>query len=67
MLLSAYLNSGDDLAPRRICLSGCPDILADGFLVLAEVNLLFPDHPMALQWRDQFEKTLQLMACFYTP
>jgi hypothetical protein len=66
LLLSAYLNSGDDLAPTRICLSGCPNMSADGFCVPAEVNLLFPDHPMAGQWRDQFEKTLQLMGCFYT-
>jgi len=66
MLLSAYLNSGDDMAAVRICLGGCPNMCADGFSVPAEVTYLFPDHPMAPQWRDQFEKTLRLMGCYYT-
>ncbi|HUB23951.1 MAG TPA: fibronectin type III domain-containing protein [Tepidisphaeraceae bacterium] len=66
MLLSAYVNSGDDMAPVRICLSGCPNMSADGFCVPSEVAMLFPHHPMAAAWRDQFEKTLELMACFYT-
>jgi hypothetical protein len=66
MLLSAYLNSSDDMAAVRICLGGTPNMCADGFAVPSEVTLLFPDHPMAAQWRDQFQKTLRLMACYYT-
>jgi len=66
MLLSAYLNSTDDLCPVRICLGGCPNMSADGFSVPSEVTLLFPDHPMAARWHEQFEKTLRLMGCYYT-
>lgn len=66
MLLSAYLNSGDDMAAVRICLGGTPNMCADGFSIPAEITYLFPDHPMAAQWRDQFEKTLRLMGCYYT-
>lgn len=66
MLLSAYMNSTDDMAAVRICLGGTPNMCADGFSVPAEITYLFPDHPMAAQWREQFEKTLRLMACYYT-
>ncbi len=42
------------------------EYVRDGFSVPAEATFLFPDHPMATQWRDQFGKTLRLMACYYT-
>lgn len=66
LLLSAYINSGEDIAPVRVCLTGTPNMSADGFSVPTEIGILFPDHSMSAEWRDQFEKTIQLMAQFYT-
>jgi hypothetical protein len=66
LLLSAYINAGEDLAPVRVCLTGTPNMSADGFAVPTEIGILFPDHPMNPEWRDQFEKIIQLQAKFYT-
>ncbi|HEY0308897.1 MAG TPA: hypothetical protein VGB94_12110 [Acidobacteriaceae bacterium] len=66
LLLSAYLNAGEDLAPVRICITGTPNMSADGFSVPAELSVLYPQHPMAKEWAEQFEKTIQLQAMFYT-
>ena len=66
LLVSAYLNSDEDFAPSRICLSGTPNMSADGFCVPAELAVLFPKHPLFNEWADQFEKRLQLMGCYYT-
>jgi len=66
LLLSAYLNAGEDMAPMRICVTGTPNMSADGFSVPSEVSVLFPDHPQAPQWRDQFQKIVALQCCYYT-
>jgi hypothetical protein len=65
LLLSAYVNAGEDLAPVRVCLGGAPNLCADGFSVPSEVAVLYPQHPMAAEWADQFEKTFALHAMFY--
>jgi hypothetical protein len=66
LLLSAYLNATDEFAALRACMTGCPNMSADGFCVPSEVSMLFPEHPMGPEWRDQFEKAVQLCGCFYT-
>lgn len=66
LLLSAYVNAGEDISPIRTCITGCPNMSADGFAVPAELSVLFPKHPMAREWADQFEKAIDLMGCFYT-
>ena len=66
LLLSAYVNSDDDLAPSRCCISGTPNIASDGFSVPAELAVLYPKHPLHDEWANQFEKRLQLMGCYYT-
>jgi hypothetical protein len=66
LLLSAYVNSGDDLASIRCCISGTPNISSDGFSVPSELAVLYPKHPLFAEWADQFEKRQQLMGCFYT-
>ena len=66
LLLSAYLNAGEDMAPVRVCITGTPNMSADGFSVPAELSVLYPEHPMAKEWAEQFEKTIQLQAQFYT-
>lgn len=65
-LLCAYMNSGDEMAPTRCCLSGPPNMSADGFSMLADMAMLFPEHPMAGTWLEQFHKAMQLMDLFYT-
>ena len=66
LLLSAYVNSGDDLAPVRNSISGTPNISSDGYSVPAELAVLYPKHPLFAEWADQFEKRIQLMGCYYT-
>ena len=66
LLLSAYVNAGEDMAPVRVCITGTPNMSADGFSVPAELSVLYPEHPMAKEWAEQFEKTIQLQAQFYT-
>ncbi len=66
LLLCAYVNAGEELAPVRTALAGTPNMAADGFSIPAEISAVFPDHPSAAQWRDQFEKTVELNAVFYT-
>jgi hypothetical protein len=66
LLLSSYINAGEDLAPIRTCAGGAPNLCSDGFSVPTEIGVLFPDHPMGPTWRDQFEKTVELEGCFHT-
>jgi hypothetical protein len=66
LLLSAYVNAGEDISPMRICVTGTPNMSADGFSVPAELSVLYPQHPMVPEWADQFEKIIQLQSKFYT-
>ena len=50
LLLSAYVNSDDDLAPSRISISGTPNIASDGFSVPSELSVLYPKHPLITEW-----------------
>ncbi|WP_145928601.1 hypothetical protein OH491_04595 [Termitidicoccus mucosus] len=65
-LLSAYINAGEDISPARVALAGTPNMAMDSFSVPPIVASLFPDHPMASVWRDQFGKILELLHCFHT-
>jgi hypothetical protein len=65
-LLSAYVNAGEDLSPIRICEGGTPNMNADGWTMPVNFAFLFPDHPMAATWRDEFEKRSQINALYFT-
>jgi hypothetical protein len=65
LLLCAYLNNGDELAPLISCLGGTPNMAADSLAVPAEISALFPRHPTAAAWRDRFGKAVALHAFFY--
>ncbi|MDR2674189.1 MAG: hypothetical protein LBC18_04795 [Opitutaceae bacterium] len=66
LLLSAYINAGEDISPARIALAGTPNMAMDSFSTPPIVASLFPDHPMAPVWRDQFGKIAELLHCFHT-
>ncbi|MDR1010198.1 MAG: hypothetical protein LBM04_03540 [Opitutaceae bacterium] len=65
-LLSAYVNATDDFAPMRVCATGTPNMSADGFCAPVEINTLYPDHPMGREWREQFQKIVELQGVFFT-
>lgn len=66
MLLSSYVTAGEEMHPIRSALAGCPNMAADGWCVPMQMAYLFPEHPMAQEWRDQYEKTFQISSHFYT-
>lgn len=66
LLLSAYVTSSEEMVALRTSISGTPNMSADGWMVPTQMAMLFPDHPMAREWRDQFEKAVELTGLFYT-
>ena len=66
ILLSAYLSAEEELAPLRNSLGGHPHFMADLMYPLLAAAFLFPEHPMAAEWRDQYEKFLELASLFNT-
>ncbi len=59
-LLLAYVHDEEDYMPIRRMLAGHPNFLSDVKSVLAFMAFLFPEHPMAAEWADQFEKFIEL-------
>ena len=67
LLLMAYASAGEDCGPLRSLLSGHPNLMAMGYLYsLLAVPHLFPEHPMAGEWRDRFQKSVELLTLFHT-
>jgi hypothetical protein len=66
LLFSAYYMSEEGCGPMRTMLGGHPNFMSDMKFPLVAVSALFPDHPMAPVWRDQYEKFLELAARFNT-
>ena len=60
LLLAGYVLCGDDMHPIRNCLDGTPNIAADGWSQPMQVAFLYPDHPMASEWRDYYAKQWQV-------
>lgn len=65
-LMSAYVNTQEDINAIRTAMAGTPNMSADGFCVPSQSAYLFPEHPMAQEWLDQYEKTIELNGLFYT-
>lgn len=65
-LLMAYTHAGEDYMPMRPMLSGHPNFLSDVKSVPAVMSFLFPEHPMAHVWADEFEKYLELNSHYHT-
>ena len=59
-LFIAYVHAGDDFMPLIPMLSGHPNFLADVKANPAAMAFLFPDHPMAREWADLWQKCVEL-------
>ena len=65
-LMAAYINASEELHPIRTALAGCPNMAADGWSVPAQAAFLFPEHPMAEEWLDQYERYWEISSKMYT-
>lgn len=65
LLFAAYISAEDEFSPMQTMLGGHPNFMADLKFPLAAAAFLFPDHPMAQEWRDQYAKFMELCGHFY--
>lgn len=66
LLISAYVNTLEAMNTIRTSLAGTANMAADGWAVPGQMAFLYPEHPMAKEWADFFEKTLEIYGLFYT-
>ncbi|WP_163318260.1 hypothetical protein [Dysgonomonas sp. 520] len=66
LILGAYVNMLEEMNAIRHSLAGTANMAADGWAVPAQIAFLFPEHPMAKEWADYFEKQLEINGLFYT-
>ncbi len=66
LLLAGYVTSSEEMHPIRTALAGCPNMAADGWCVPMQMALLFPEHPLAGEWRDYYELTMRLSSRLFT-
>jgi hypothetical protein len=65
-LTMAYVHAGEDYMPMKPMLSGHPNFLSDVKSVPAQMSFLFPEHPEAANWADEFQKYVQLNTHYHT-
>ena len=65
LLFAAYVAAGDEYCPMRTMLGGHPNFMADLKYPVASAAFLFPSHPMAAEWREQYHKFLDLCGHFF--
>lgn len=65
-LLIAYVHAGDDFMPLVPMLGGHPNFFADVKAAPPAMSFLFPDHPMASNWVDMWEKCVEINTRFNT-
>ena len=65
-LFIAYVHAGDDFMPLVPMLSGHPNFLPDVKGNPAAMAFLFPDHPMAGEWADLWQKSVELNTRYNT-
>ena len=56
----------EEMNAIRNSLAGTANMAADGWCVPMQTAYLFPEHPMAKEWGDFFEKCLEIYGVFYT-
>jgi len=66
LLFQSYLAGREEISPMRHMLKGHPNFMSDWKYPLMMSPYFFPDHPMATEWADQFEKFVELAGVFYT-
>ena len=65
-LFMAYVHAGEDYMPMVPMLSGHPNFLSDVKSVPAAMAFLFPWHPEAATWADEYEKFVELNTRYHT-
>lgn len=65
-IMGGYVNMLEEMNAIRTSLAGTANMAADGWCVPMQVSYLFPEHPMAKEWGDFFEKCLEIYGLFYT-
>lgn len=66
LLMSGYVNTLEAMNAIRTSLAGTANMAADGWAIPGQISFLYPEHPMAKEWADFFEKTLEIVGIFYT-
>ncbi|MFD7154220.1 hypothetical protein ACFV9C_06470 [Kribbella sp. NPDC059898] len=66
LLLNAYVAAGEEIGPMLRMFGGHPNFMADGKAALGCFAWLFPEHPAADSWLEQFGKFVELVAAFHT-
>jgi len=66
MLLLAYVHAGEDYMPMQRMLAGHPNFLSDVKSTPCGMAFLFPDHPAADSWADEYEAYLRMNTRYHT-
>ncbi|MFW6309251.1 MAG: fibronectin type III domain-containing protein [bacterium] len=66
LLLTSYSHADEEYMPMKNMLSGHPNFLSDVKSIPPLMSFLFPNHPMAGEWADEFEKFMELNTRFHT-
>lgn len=65
-MTGGYVNMLEEMNAIRHSLAGTANMAADGWAVAPQIAFLFPEHSMAKEWTDYFEKELEINGLFYT-
>ena len=66
LLFCAYYTTEEANCPMLKMLGGHPNFMSDLKFPLMGISFLFPGHPMAPEWSDQYEKFLDVVGRFNT-
>ena len=65
LLFQSYLAAREEISPIRHMLKGHPNFMTDWKYPLMAGAWLFPDHPMAHEWAEQWGKFVELAGVYY--
>ena len=65
LLFQAYYAASEGVSPMLRVLKGHPNFMADWKYPLLAGTYLFPQHPQARAWADQFQQLMHLMGTFW--
>jgi len=66
LLLLGYVHAGEDYMPMQRMLAGHPNFLSDVKSTPSGMAFLFPDHPAADEWADEYEAYLRINSRYHT-
>lgn len=65
LIFGAYYCSQENIMPTKATLAGHPNFLIDTQAVVGMCAALFPEHPMAQEWKKRYEKCVELTFKFH--